>query len=127
MLLLDENITRLAEERLRRWRIPARVIGEHFALKGAADADLVPILHRLAHPTFFTHDWDFWRPDLCHPRYCIVHLAVENTEAADYIRRFLRHSQFSTSAKRLGKVIQVRPTGLAVLDSRQGKARSVDW
>lgn len=127
MLLLDENITSAAEEQLRRWRIPARAITEHFALKGTSDSDLVPILHRLAHPTFFTHDWDFWMPDLCHPRYCIVHLAVEDTEAADYIRRFLRHRQFNTAAKRLGKVIQVRSAGLAVIGSRHGQAESIEW
>jgi hypothetical protein len=88
---------------------------------------LVPILHRLAQPTFFTHDWDFWTADLCHPRYCIVHLAVEDTDAADYIRRFLRHRLFTTAAKRLGKVIQVRPTGLAFHGSRHGKAENVAW
>lgn len=127
MLLLDENITAAAEEQLRHWRIPARAITGHFTHKGAKDSDLVPILHRLAQPTFFTHDWDFWTPSLCHPRYCIVHLAVEDTEAADYIRRFLRHPQFSTSAKRLGKVIQVRPTGLVVIGSRHGQAESIEW
>ena len=127
MLLLDENITAAAEEQLRRWRIPVRVITEHFAHKGAKDSDLVPILHRLAYPTFFTHDWDFWTPDLCHPRYCIVHLAVEDTEAADYIRRFLRLPQFRTAAQRLGNVIQVRQTGLTVIGSQHGRARSIEW
>jgi len=127
VFILDENITRSAEEQLRRWRIPARAITEHFIHKGTADSDLVPILHRLAQPTFFTHDWDFWKPDFCHPRYCIVHLAVEDTEAADYIRRFLRHSQFSTRAKRLGKVIQVRPAGLNVYLWRHGEAESIEW
>ncbi len=127
MLLLDENITGAAEEQLRCWSIHARVITEHFAPKGITDADLVPILHRLAQPTFFTHDWDFWTPILCHPRYCIVHLAVEDTEAADYIRRFLRHRQFNTAVKRLGRIIQVRATGLAVYASCQGNAESVEW
>jgi hypothetical protein len=81
----------------------------------------------LAQPTLFTHDWDFWTPRLCHPGNCIAHLAVEDKEAADYIRRFLRHPQFATAAKRLGKVIQVRQTGLALYTSLHGKAVNCDW
>jgi hypothetical protein len=127
VLLLDENITVPAAKQLRRWRIPVRSITDHCAARGTADADLVPILHRLAQPTFFTHDWDFWAPELCHPGYCIVHLAMEDTEAADYIRRFLGHPKFDTIAKRLGKVVQARQTGLFVYGSRHGKAETLDW
>jgi hypothetical protein len=83
LILLDENITAAAEEQLRRWRISVRVIAGHLTHKGAKDSDLLPILHRLAQPTFFTHDRDFWTSSLCHPRYCIVHLAVEDTEAVE--------------------------------------------
>jgi hypothetical protein len=127
VLLLDENITAAAERQLRRWRIPVRVITEHFAREGTADANLLPILHRLGQPTFFTHDGDFWMPRLCHPRYCIVHLAMEDIEAADYIRRFLRHPQFSTAAKRVGKVIQVRAAGMTVYVSHHSKPVHVEW
>lgn len=58
--MLDENITVATEKQLRRNHISVRFITEHFAPEGTADADLVPILHRLKQPTFFTHDWDFW-------------------------------------------------------------------
>lgn len=85
------------------------------------------ILHRLPRPTFFTHDADFWTPRLCHPAYCIVFLDVEDTEAADYIRRFLHHPDFETHAARMGKVIQARSTGLTFCDSRHGKAKHVAW
>jgi hypothetical protein len=81
----------------------------------------------LKQPTFFTHDVDFWKPELFHANYCIVHLAVKPRDAAFYIRRFLRHPQFATAAKRLGKVIQVRATGLAAYGSHHGKAESIEW
>ena len=127
MLILDENIGAPERERLRAWRVHFRHVGETLADYGTDDADLIPILHRLARPTFFTHDRDFWTPRLCHPAYCLVFLDVEDTEAADYIRRFLRHSDFDTHAKRLGKVVRAHPDGLAFYDSRHGKTKQVPW
>lgn len=95
--------------------------------KGASDADIIPILHRLKQPAFFTHDADFWDPKLSHSAYCIVHLAVKPRDAAFYIRRILRHPRFATSAKRLGKVIQIRPTGLTVYGSSHRKPEGIPW
>jgi hypothetical protein len=39
---------------------------------------------------------------------------VKKQEAAEYTRRLLRHPEFDTVAKRMGKVIRVSPMRLAV-------------
>ncbi len=44
---------------------------------------------------------------LGHLSYCIAYYDVPLAEMAVYIRRFLRHPQFNTHAKRLGKVSKI--------------------
>jgi hypothetical protein len=127
MIVLDENIRDTHAEILRQAGIACRKIGRELTSKGTSDADIIPLLHRLKHPTFFTHDIDFWTPELCHANYCIVHLAVKSRAAAHSIQRFLHHPKFATTAKRLGKVIQIHPMGLSIHGARHGKAVNIDW
>lgn len=127
MLILDENISGLEEAKLRRWRIRCRSIGEHLAASGTDDADLIPLLLTLPRPTFCTHDQDFWEQPLQHPDYCLAWLDTEETEQARYIRAFLRHPNFDTHAKRLGKVVRVHADGLTFYESRHGKAKQAPW
>jgi hypothetical protein len=56
MLLIDQNISEMEVWRLREWRIAVRVIGEEIAEKSINDENLLPVLHRLKRPTFFTKD-----------------------------------------------------------------------
>jgi hypothetical protein len=72
--------------------------------------DIIPLLHSRRRPTFFTHDVGFYDPKLRHAGDCLVCLQVDEDEAADYIRRLLRHPAFRTKAQRMGKVIRVRST-----------------
>ena len=74
MLVPDENISRGTEEQLRAWGIRARVVGDHFLPEDAADENIIPLLHCLAQPSFFTHDVDFYRRELCHPGHALVWL-----------------------------------------------------
>ena len=67
--------------------------------------EIIPLLHTLRRPTFFTRDHDFYKADLRHPGYCLVFLDVAFDEAAEFIRRFLRHTAFRTQAQRMGRVI----------------------
>ena len=127
MIILDENIRDSHADLLRKDGIASRKIGADLTYKGASDSDIIALLHRIKQPTFFTHDVDFWKPELSHANYCIVHLAVKPRDAAFYIRRFLRHPQFSTAAKRLGKVIRLHPSGLSVHRSRHSKAANIEW
>ena len=113
MLVLDENLPAGQRRLLRSWRIGFRVIGVDVASRGADDADLLPVLHHLARPTFFSLDHDFYRPDWAHARYSLVWLDVRGREAAEFIRRFLRHPAFRTQAQRMGTVVRVQVDGLS--------------
>ena len=127
MIVLDENICAEQKASLQTRGIRTRKVGVELAARGTDDDDLIPILHSLPEPTFFTHDRDFWRQSLVHPAYCIVWLDMEDGEAASYIRRFLRHPDFRTHAARLGKVVRVHADSLTFFDSRHGKAKQVPW
>jgi hypothetical protein len=56
MNILDENIIASQRQRLRSWRIPVRQIGVDIARKGLQDEEILPFLHHLHRPTFFTRD-----------------------------------------------------------------------
>ena len=64
MLVLDENVPADQRRLLRKWRVHFRVVGVDVASWGAADENLISLLHQLFRPTFFTLDRDFHRPDI---------------------------------------------------------------
>jgi hypothetical protein len=110
--LLDEQVRADQRLLLARWRIPFRQIGKDIAASGIKDENLIPFLHGLKCPTLFTHDQDFFNRQLLHPSYALAWLDVSDIEAAIYIRRFLKHPRFSTSARRRGIVARVHPGGV---------------
>lgn len=114
MNILDENIPKNQTALLESWRIHFKQIGVSIGRLGMSDEEIVPLLlnHRL--PTFFTRDKGFYARRLCHSGYCLVVMAVEKHEAASFVRRFLRHSAFSTRSKRMGKVIRVSRARISV-------------
>ena len=61
MLVLDENLPASQRQSLRKWRVRFRIVGVEVALAGTKDENLVPVLHRLAAPTFFSLDQDFFQ------------------------------------------------------------------
>lgn len=107
MNLLDENIVAQQCEQIRKWHVPFRQIGKELSTHGTLDENLIPLLHDLPQPTFFTHDEDFFKPTLCHAHYALVYLDVCDNETAEFIRHFLKHPAFNTQAKRLGTVARV--------------------
>ncbi|HWY74571.1 MAG TPA: hypothetical protein VN281_03085 [Verrucomicrobiae bacterium] len=127
MLVLDENLP--AEQRLllRKWRIRFRVVGLDVGTWGTDDYNVLPLLHRLAQPTFFTLDGDFYRADWAHPNYALVWLDVTDDRAAEFIRRFLRHPAFTTQARRLGTVARVHSEGISFWRTRGRSPKSVAW
>jgi hypothetical protein len=127
MLVLDENLPASQQKSLRKWRIRFRVVGLDVAPSGTTDEDVVPILHGLPQPTFFTLDSDFYRRDWAHAGYCLVWLDVRRREAADFIRRFLRHPRFDTQAKRMGVVARVHTEGVLYWRIGSSSARSELW
>ena len=127
MLVLDENLPAGQRFLLRSWRIRFRVVGSDVAASGATDENLIPVLHQLAQPTFFTLDRDFFRPGWAHADYCLVWLDVSGSEAAEFIRRFLRHPAFDTQAKRMGVVARVHGGGVVCLRAKQRSPQSLEW
>lgn len=128
MNILDENIISWQSHRLSAMRIHHRQIGVGFGHKGMDDRhQIIPLLHSLKRPTFFTRDDDYYKADLCHARYCLVFLDTAFDEVAEYIRRFLRHSSFRTQSQRMGKVIRVRPSGLSWWETDAKAERAASW
>jgi hypothetical protein len=127
MNILDENIPVVQRGLLKSWRVPIRHFGYDIGRKGMKDESIIPFLQTLAHPTFFTLDWDFFKPRLRNARYCLVHLDVRRNEAATFIRRLLRHREFNTQANRMGAVIRVSHTGLVVWHRHAEQETHYDW
>ena len=127
MNILDENIINSQGLLLKSWRIRFRQIGVDIAQSGIQDENIIPFLRQLRRPTFFTRDAGFYNRHLCHRGYCLVHLAVEKSEAAVFIRRFLRHSEFDTQAKRIGSVIRISRRGLWIWRLRVNQEQILLW
>ena len=127
MNILDENVPESQRTLLRSRRLSLRQIGLDLGRKGMKDDEIIPLLHQLDRPTFFTLDSDFYDRRLCHEGYCLVHLDVEEEMAADCIHRFLRHRELNTKAKRMGCVIRALPTGLALWRIHQEKESQLSW
>lgn len=127
MNILDENIAQEQREFLKRWRIPVRHIGYDLGRASMKDDEIIPLLHQLPRPTLFTRDIDFYKHRLRHAHYCLVFMAVSPNEVAQYARRFLRHRQFNTQAKRMGTVVRVSQPGLTVLRLHAEQEISFTW
>lgn len=90
--VLDENIIAPERERWREWRIHFRSMGEEVGRGMKDQNEIIPLLHALRQPTFFTRGHDSYRPTLRHLGYYLVYLEVEADETAKYIRLALRIS-----------------------------------
>ncbi len=127
MLVLDENLPDGQQQLLRKARIRFRVIGVEVGAAGTQDENLIPVLHRLARPTFFSLDRDFYRPSWANPNYCLVWLDVADHRAAEFIRRFLQHPVFGTQAKRMGRVVRVHAEALLAWEFVKRVSNSFAW
>jgi len=128
VIVLDENIIASQCEKLRARHVPFRQIGHDLGHQGMDDKEeIVPLLHRLPLPSFFTRDPDFYYRALCHDRYCLVVLTVHKDEAADYIRRYLRHPKFDTHAKRKGCVMRVSPREIVYWKRGREEEEAAEW
>jgi hypothetical protein len=114
MNILDENVLASQRQLLMKWGVSIHQIGQDVGRKGMDDEEIIPFLLTLRQPTFFTQDGDFFKRSLCHSRYGLTHLDVDEMEAATFIRRLLRHREFDTHAKRMSVVIRASHTGLSV-------------
>lgn len=127
MNILDENIVENQCKLLRSWRIPFRQIGSGVGRQGMKDQEIIPLLHELRSPTFFTRDEGFFNRKLCHSKYSIVFLAVRKNESAVFVRRLLRHKELNTKSKRMGCIIRASQAGLTIWRIRTEKEVRHDW
>ena len=79
MNILDENILQDQRQLLLNWRVPFRQISYEVGRKGMKDDEIIPFLLALRQPTLFTVDRDFYKRELCHTRYSLVYLDVEQS------------------------------------------------
>lgn len=128
MNVLDENIDEPQRLQLESWGLHVRQIGVELGTLGMKDLDaIIPLLHSLRRPTFFTRDGDFYHPWLRHRGYCLIYLNVAPGLTANYLRRCLRHPAFRTQAQRMGKVIRVHETGVTYWQAGMSRSQKLDW
>lgn len=127
MNILDENVREDQRGLLQRWGIPVHQLGVDVGRKGMKDEEIIPFLHTLRDTTFFTRDMGFYDCKLCHPRYCLVCLAVGKEEVAVFVRRVLRHPEVDTKAKRMGAVIRVSHAGFSIWRPNVTKEAYINW
>ena len=127
MIILDENIPENQRQILRSWRVPAQHLGHDLGRDGTKDEAIVPFLHSLRFPTFFTRDADFYNRKLCHAQYCLVHLTVGQYEVASFVRQVLRHQRLNTRAKRMGTVIRASHIGVTIWYLHAEKELQLLW
>jgi hypothetical protein len=127
LIILDENILEGQRLLLESSRIAAKQIGVDIGRKGLKDEEIIVLLRRERNTTFFTRDAGFYLPDLRHRSYCLVVMSIGQSEVATFIRRFLRHRDFDTRAKRMGSVVRVSHAGLSVWGLRSQSEIHALW
>ncbi len=95
--------------------------------QGLKDEEIVVLLRRQRNPTFFTRDAGFYQTTLRHRSYCMVIANVGQNEVVAFIRRFLRHPDFDTPAKRMGSVVRISHAGMAVWSLRSQTETHAVW
>ena len=84
MNLIDENIVFGQRQRLTALKVPFKQIGFEIGRRGMKDEnDVIPLLHSLVHPTFFTRDHYYYQAPLRHSGYCLVYLDVLADQTAE--------------------------------------------
>jgi hypothetical protein len=116
--ILDENIPEVQRNLLRSKRVPVEQIGLGIGRDGMQDEEIIPLLHGLDRPTFFTEDADFFSCRLCHERYCLVYLDIEDELIAAYIYRFFATSRVQDQGKAHGAGRSCRAGGIVGLASQ---------
>jgi hypothetical protein len=127
MIVLDENFPESQRQLLRSWRIPIRQIGYEVGRAGMKDDEIIPLLHQLRRPTFFSLDLGFYRRTNGHARYCIVCLDVGDYDAATFLRRLLKHPFFDSEAKRLNRVVRLSYVGITFWQTGSAGEQRVSW
>ena len=127
MNILDENVPESQRSLLRKRRVPVRQVGQDTGRKGMKDNEIIPLLHQLDRPTFFTLDGDFYDRRKCHEGYGLVHVDVHEEMTAEYVGRILRHRSLNSKAKRMGRVVRVSAVGITFWHIHEERERFLSW
>ena len=126
--ILDELVHGEVVELLREKHISAVQVGKGWGQSGWLDVEqIIPNLHG-TRCTFHTQDLGFFKSHLAHQTYSIVcygHIAPH--QLAYWIVRFLRHPEFNTHVKRLGKVILVTLDQIEVWQVHHKEKMKIEW
>ena len=68
-----------------------------------------------------------FRRELAHASYSLVWLDAAPEEAAMLVRRFLRHTQFRTKARRMGRTVRVHPDAIHFWERNQAELQHAAW
>ena len=127
MNVLDENIIDSQRQMLLDRGIAVRQVGVELGHRGMSDQEILPLLHGLSRPTFFTRDQDFYDRRLCHHAYCLVFLDVDDEQVAESVAPTLRHRELKTWAQRLGTVIRISPQSVHVGRLHAEREAELSW
>ncbi|MDQ6695487.1 MAG: hypothetical protein M3014_13905 [Chloroflexota bacterium] len=127
MNILDENISEEQGGLLKERGVAVQHIGYDLGRAGMQDEEIIPLLHHLRQPTFFSRDIDFYKRTLLHAHYCLVYMTIGPDDVANFVRLSLRYSTFDTAAKRMGAVVRVSHTGITLWKMYGDKEIHLDW
>ena len=123
MIVLDEQLLgRNLEILIVAWYPGAGVYITDLRPNTVIKDDAIPaLLGQQAQPTFITiNASDFWQKVTITDRFCIICFTLPDTrvrEIALKLRAVFQRAEFSTKAKRMGKVIRVTDTGISYYTS----------
>ncbi len=133
MIVLDENLDELRVRAPLAARYQGKVVSVRELRPGTVIKDeAVPALlcqHR--HATFITTNVsDFWRRAPAHARYCLVCVPLptdRQEEIPELIFRFLRHEQFRTARRRMGKVVRLSRSEIFYYETGRHAVVKLAW
>lgn len=125
--IFDENIPASAVQLIQQRVASVAQVGDTWGESGWLDVEqILPHLHR-SRATFHTLDAGLFKRWYSHRDYCLVYYDVLEAELARWVLKFLRHRQFNTHAKRLGKVVKVSPSKLVYWEFHEPRIKEIPW
>jgi hypothetical protein len=125
--IFDENFPAPVVESIQRKVRSVAQVGVNWGEAGWLDVEqILPHLHR-SKATFHTLDVGFFKRRYAHRDYCLVYYDVPEAKLADWVLRFVRHPQFNTHAKRLGRVVKVTPLKMACWEIHESRIKQIAW
>lgn len=132
MIVVDESIeSNLVIRSIATW-YPGQVISIRKLRPGTLvkDDSIATLLLQTNQLTFVTINVnDFWRIVPVSRRYCVIAIEMMQTQflqLPELLRRVLALQEFHTKARRMGKIIRVRPTNIEYYERSQ-QIHTLSW